>query len=95
MAIVNTTVPITSEINDTIIAELTSTYPFLRAETLTTTAFQRPVRALIFGTGSRKVLFTAACVTEGAKPDILYNPDKKARRATVAKAKTSARRKAN
>ena len=60
MAIVNTTVPITSEINDNIITELVSTYPFLRTEMLTATAFQRPVRALIFGTGPRKVLFTAA-----------------------------------
>ena len=60
MAIVNTTVPITAEINDNIITELVSTYPFLRTEMLTATAFQRPVRALIFGTGPRKVLFTAA-----------------------------------
>ena len=60
MAIVNTTVPITAEINDNIITELISTYPFLRTEMLTATAFQRPVRALIFGTGPRKVLFTAA-----------------------------------
>ncbi len=60
MAIVNTTVPITSEIADNAILALVSTYPFLRTELLTTTAFQRPVRSLVFGTGERKVLFTAA-----------------------------------
>jgi len=37
-----------------------------------------------------KVLITAACVTDGAGPDIVYNPDKKARR----KPKTPAKRKA-
>ena len=40
-----------------------------------------------------KVLLTAACVTDGAQPDIIYNPDKKARR-TAAKSKTTAKRKA-
>ena len=42
-----------------------------------------------------KVLITAACVTDGAKPDILYNPDKKSRRTPALKGKTSPRRKAN
>lgn len=42
-----------------------------------------------------KVLFTAACVTDGAKPDVLYNPDKKNRRAPALKAKSAPRRKAN
>ena len=42
-----------------------------------------------------KVLITAACVTDGAKPDILYNPDKKHRRTTALKGKNSPRRKAN
>lgn len=60
MAIVNTTVPITSEIADNAILALVSTYPFLRTELLTSTAFQRPVRSLVIGTGERKVLFTAA-----------------------------------
>ncbi len=60
MAIVNTTVPITSEIADNAILALVSSYPFLRTELLTTTAFQRPVRSLVIGTGERKVLFTAA-----------------------------------
>ena len=42
-----------------------------------------------------KVLLTAACVTEGAKPDILYNPDKKSRRTPALKAKSAPRRKVN
>lgn len=42
-----------------------------------------------------KVLITAACITEGAAPDILYNPDKKSRRTPALKAKTPVRRKAN
>ena len=42
-----------------------------------------------------KVLITAACVTDGAKPDILYNPDKKTRRAPGTKPKSTPRRKAN
>ena len=41
-----------------------------------------------------KVLITAACVTDGAQPDIVYNPDKKNRRKTVQKAKNTAKRKA-
>ena len=41
-----------------------------------------------------KVLLTAACVTEGAKPDIVYNPDRKVRRSPNPKAKTTAKRKA-
>ena len=60
MAIVNTQIPITSALADNAILELVSTYPFLRTEILTATAFQRPVRSLVIGTGPRKVLFTAA-----------------------------------
>ncbi len=42
-----------------------------------------------------KVVITAACVTDGAQPEIVYNPDKKAPRMKMAlKAKTPARRKA-
>ncbi len=42
-----------------------------------------------------KVVITAACVTDGAKPEIVYNPDKKGRRLPTAKAgKTAPRRKA-
>lgn len=41
-----------------------------------------------------KVLITAACVTDGAKPDIIYNPEKKNRRKTTTKTKTTVKRKA-
>ncbi len=40
-----------------------------------------------------KVLITAACVTDGAKPDIVYNPDKKSRRLPPVKGKATPRRK--
>ena len=35
-------------------------YPFLRSEVLTRTAFGRPIRTLVIGSGPRKVVFTAA-----------------------------------
>ncbi|MBE6926279.1 MAG: gamma-D-glutamyl-meso-diaminopimelate peptidase [Ruminococcaceae bacterium] len=60
MSIVNTTVPITSDICDKTILEIVQTYPFCRTELLATTAFQRPIRTLVIGNGPRKVLFTAA-----------------------------------
>ena len=60
MSIVNTTVPITSDICDKTILALVNTYPFCRTELLATTAFQRPIRTLVIGNGPRKVLFTAA-----------------------------------
>lgn len=41
-----------------------------------------------------KVLLTAACVTDGASPDIVYNPDKKNRNRAVSKSKTAVKRKA-
>lgn len=41
-----------------------------------------------------KVLLTAACVTDGAQPDIVYNPDGKNRRKTAQKSKTAVKRKA-
>ncbi|MDD6200795.1 MAG: M14 family metallocarboxypeptidase [Firmicutes bacterium] len=44
---------------DTILA-LTAAYPFCRSELLTETAFGRPIRTLVIGSGPRKVLFTAA-----------------------------------
>ena len=41
-----------------------------------------------------KVVITAACVNDGAQPEIIYNPDKKSTRAkTALKSKTAARRK--
>ncbi len=60
MTIVQTDVPITSASNSRMIGELLQTYPFLRSETIATTAFQRPVQTLVAGNGPRKVLFTAA-----------------------------------
>ena len=41
-----------------------------------------------------RVVITAACITDGAQPEILYNPDKK-RRTPAARGKVPARRKAN
>ncbi len=60
MPIVRTDVPMTSALCDRIIQELTRTYPFCRSELLTTTAYDRPVRTLVIGTGPRKVLYTAS-----------------------------------
>ena len=60
MAIVKTDVPITSELCDQYIQEIVRTYPICRTEVLTTTAYGRPVRTLVIGTGDRKVLFSAA-----------------------------------
>jgi len=60
MAIVDTTVPITSESCGQMILSLVREYPFLRTEVLTNTAFGRPVRTLVIGNGPRKVLYTAA-----------------------------------
>ncbi len=60
MPIVNTSVPITSASNDEMILELARTYPVIRTELLTTTAFGRPVRTLVIGNGPRKVIYTAA-----------------------------------
>ncbi len=57
---IDTSIPITSEINQRIIAELVQEFPFVRSEVLTTTAFGRPVPTLVVGNGPRKVLYTAA-----------------------------------
>lgn len=60
MPIVNTDVPITSALNDAYIGQIVRTYPFCRSELLTRTAFGRPIRTLVIGTGPRKVIYTAA-----------------------------------
>ena len=60
MAIVRTDIPITSEHFQQTIRKLTETYPFLKSEILTTTAFDRPVYALEIGDGDREVIFTGA-----------------------------------
>ena len=60
MSIVKTDIPITSALCQDYIHRLTRHYPACRAETLTETAFGRPVTALVIGSGPRQVLFTAA-----------------------------------
>ena len=50
----------TSELCNVTIEKLAATYPFLRTELLTTTAFGRPIRTLVMGEGERKVIFSAA-----------------------------------
>jgi len=60
MPIVNTEVPITAASCERMIREIVQSYPFCRTETITSTAFQRPISTLVIGTGPRKVLFTAA-----------------------------------
>ena len=60
MSIVKTDVPMTSALSNQFMDQLLEAYPFIRGETLTETAFGRPVRALIIGDGPRQVLFTAA-----------------------------------
>ena len=60
MSIVPTDTPMTSRLCQEVIAALGEAYPFLRSETLTTTAFGRPIQALSLGEGERKVLFSAS-----------------------------------
>ena len=60
MAIVKTDVPMTSRLCEETIQKLVDTYPFLRSELITTTAFGRPVRTLVIGEGERRVLYSAA-----------------------------------
>ena len=60
MAIVKTDVPMTYELSDRTILELAKTYPSLRTELLTETAFGRKIRTLVIGRGKRKVIYSAA-----------------------------------
>ena len=60
MSIVKTDVPMTSALCEETIRRLAESYPMLRTALLTTTAFGRPVRALIAGSGPRQVIFSAA-----------------------------------
>lgn len=60
MEIVNTNLPVTGALVTQYIEELVKAYPFMRTELLGRTAFQRPIRTLVWGSGPRKVLFTAA-----------------------------------
>ena len=60
MPIVRTDAPMTSRLCRQTIEELTREYPFCRSETLTESAYGRPVQTLVIGNGPRKVLYTAA-----------------------------------
>lgn len=60
MGIVKTNVPMTAALCSQTIDALTEAYPCCRQEVLTKTAFGRPMKALVIGSGERKVLFTAA-----------------------------------
>ena len=60
MAIVRTDVPITSASCEEIILKIVKTYPFCRTEVIGTSAYGRPLRTLVIGTGSRKVIYSAA-----------------------------------
>lgn len=60
MAIVKTDVPMTYELCEQTILNLVKTYPFLRTELLTETAFGRKIRTLVIGRGKRKVIYSAA-----------------------------------
>ena len=60
MPIVNTEIPITSELTQRYLQQIAETYPFTRLEEVGTTDFQRPIWMLTIGTGKRHVLFTAA-----------------------------------
>ena len=60
MAIVRTDIPMTAQLCDETIRKLVETFPILRSEVLTTTAFGRPVRTLVVGSGDRKVLYSAS-----------------------------------
>lgn len=60
MPIVNTQVPVNAESCQRMIRQIVAKFPFCRTETITSTAFQRPISTIVIGTGPRKVLFTAA-----------------------------------
>ncbi len=60
MSIVNPELPLTSARCTEAVSRLAERYPSVRTETLTTTAYGRPVLTLTIGSGDRKVLFTAA-----------------------------------
>lgn len=56
----NTQQPMTSRLCSQILDTLQQRYPFCRTRLVGRTAFQRPIRALILGSGSHRVLYTAA-----------------------------------
>ena len=60
MAIVSTTEPMTSQLAARTVERLIREYPFIRAETIGTTAFGRPIWAMRIGAGDRRVLCSGA-----------------------------------
>ena len=60
LAIVQTDIPMTSDLCRRSMEALAGRYPAFRLETLTTTAFGRPLQALRIGRGDRRVLYSAA-----------------------------------
>lgn len=60
MSVVRTDIPMTSALCEETIRMLLDTYPFLRSEVLTTTAFGRPLQTLVIGEGDRKVIYSAS-----------------------------------
>ena len=60
MSVVKTDVPMTAALCEQTIQLLAESYPFLRPELLTNTAYGRPVWTVAVGEGERKVLYTAA-----------------------------------
>ena len=60
MAIVQTDIPMTSELLTQTIQRLAKAYPFLKTAVLTTTAFGRPVYAVRIGEGERQVIYSAS-----------------------------------
>ena len=60
MAIVPTDVPMTAQLAVRSIESIARTYPFVRTEVIGTTAFGRPIWAMVIGEGERKVLYAGA-----------------------------------
>ena len=60
MGIVATDVPMTYDVCERTVRELAKTYPEMKTQMLTETAFGRKVLALELGRGRRRVLYTAA-----------------------------------
>ena len=60
MGIVPTDVPMTYDVCERTVRELAKTYPEMKTQMLTETAFGRKVLALELGRGRRRVLYTAA-----------------------------------
>ncbi len=60
MITIPTNIPMTAELSEKLVEQISQTYPFARQEKLAVSAFGRPVEALVIGTGPRKVLYGAA-----------------------------------